>query len=340
MRDIVDDLLRVWYSDRTGGLGTIVRTVGAAPLPVGSAMLVDPDGGVHGSVATGGLENIAYEAVLQAARTGRRAMHRFGGAGGLDGGVNGEGMTDVFTEPFSRRHFPEFPDIAAEIAAHRRVTVFTVVWNSDADLIGRHLITDKKHATELVALPDSDVFVASFAPPPRLIIFGANSFAAALTVQARLLGYRVTICDSRTDFTTPESFPGAEVVVDWPHRYLNNLSAAGEIGSSTAIVVVSHDPTFEIPLLTVALRLPELGYLGAIGSRQAHIRRIEDLRAGGFGEETLSRLHSPAGLDIGARTPAETAVAIAAELLAARAARAVDPYSGEIPIASKAAVGV
>ncbi|MBF6077842.1 XdhC family protein [Nocardia beijingensis] len=339
MRDIVDDLLRVWHSGRTGGLGTIVRTVGAAPLPVGSAMLVDPDGGVYGSVAGGGLEDIAYEAVLQAARTGRRAMHRFGVGGGLDG----EGMMDVFTEPFSRRHFPEFPDVAAEIAAHRRVTVFTVVWNSDADLIGQHLITDKKHATELVALPDSDVFVSSFAPPPRLIIFGANSFAAALTVQAKLLGYRVTICDSRPNFATPESFPGAEVVVDWPHRYLNILSAAGEIDSSTAIVVLSHDPTFEIPLLTVALRLPELGYLGAVGSRQVHIRRMEDLRAGGFGEETLSRLHSPAGFDIGARTAPEMAVAIAAELLATRAAqpvRAVDPYSGEIPITPKTAVGL
>ncbi|MGW4714030.1 XdhC family protein [Nocardia sp. NPDC004260] len=339
MRDIVDDLLRVWHSGRTGGLGTIVRTVGAAPLPVGSAMLVDPDGGVYGSVAAGGLEDIAYESVLQAARTGRRAMHRFG----VDGGAHGEGMMDVFTEPFSRRHFPEFPDVAAEIAAHRRVTVFTVVWNSDADLIGQHLITDKRHATELVALPDSDVFVASFAPPPRLIIFGANSFAAALTVQARLLGYRVTICDSRPNFATPESFPGAEVVVDWPHRYLNILSSAGEIDSSTAIVVLSHDPTFEIPLLTVALRLPEVGYLGAMGSRQVHIRRMEDLRAGGFGEETLSRLHSPAGFDIGARTAPEMAVAIAAELLAARAAqpvRAVDPYSGEIPITPKTAVGL
>ncbi|WP_063017462.1 XdhC family protein [Nocardia niwae] len=343
MRDIVDDLLRVWHSGRTGGLGTIVRTVGAAPLPVGSAMLVDPEGGVYGSVAAGGLEEIAYEAVLQAARTGRRAMHRFGVASGLEAGAHGEGMMDVFTEPFSRRHFPEFPDVAAEIAAHRRVTVFTVVWNSDADLIGQHLITDKKHATELVALPDSDVFVSSFAPPPRLIIFGANSFAAALTVQAELLGYRVTICDSRPNFATPEAFPGAEVVVDWPHRYLNTLSAAGEIDSSTAIVVLSHDPTFEIPLLTVALRLPEIGYLGAMGSRQVHIRRIEDLQAGGFGPETLARLHSPAGLDIGARTAPEMAVAIAAELLAARAAqpvRAVDPYSGEIPITPRTAVGL
>ncbi|WP_330233310.1 XdhC family protein [Nocardia sp. NBC_00508] len=343
MRDIVDDLLRVWYSGRTGGLATIVRTVGSAPLPVGSAMLVDPDGGVYGSVAAGGLEDIAYEAVLQAARTGQRVLNRYGVTSGFEAGGNAEGMMDVFTEPFSRRHFPEFPDVAAEIAAHRRVTVFTVVWNSDPDLIGQHLITDRRHPTELVALPDSDVFVASFAPPPRLIIFGANSFAAALTVQARLLGYRVTICDSRPNFATPESFPGAEVVVDWPHRYLNILSAAGEIDSSTAIVVLSHDPAFEIPLLTVALRLPELGYLGAMGTRQVHIRRIEDLRAGGFGDETLARLHSPAGFDIGARTAPELAVSIAAELLAVRAAqpaRPIDPYSGEFPVTPKTAVGL
>ncbi|WP_406267085.1 XdhC family protein [Nocardia sp. NBC_00881] len=343
MRDIVDDLLRVWHSGRTGGLATIVRTVGSAPLPMGSAMLVDQDGGAYGAVGAGGLEEIAYEAVLEAARTGRRALHRYGVATGMETGANGESMMDVFTEPFSRRHFPEFPDVAAEIAAHRRVTVFTVVWNSDQDLIGQHLITDKKHATELVALPDSDVFVASVAPPPRLIIFGANSFAAALTVQARLLGYRVTICDSRPNFATPESFPGAEVVVDWPHRYLNTLSSAEEIDSSTGIVVLSHNPMFEIPLLTVALRLPELGYLGAIGSRQLHLRRMEDLRAGGFGDETLARLHSPAGVDIGARTAPEVAVAIAAELLAARAAqpaRPSDPYSGEIPVTPKTVVGL
>ncbi|MEU7142417.1 XdhC family protein [Nocardia sp. NPDC046473] len=318
MRDIVDDLLRVWHSGRTGGLATIVRTMGSASLPIGSAMLVDPDGGVYGAVTDGGLEEIAYEAVLQAARTGRRAMHRYGVATGAEGATDRDGTMDVFTEPFSRRHFPEFPLVAAEIAAHRRITVFTVVWNSDADLIGQHLVTDKKHGTELLALPDSDVFVASFAPPPRLIIFGANSFAAALTVQARLLGYRVTICDSRENFAIPEKFPGAEVVVDWPHRYLNTLSAAGEIDGSTGIVVTSHDPKFEIPLLTVALRLPELGYLGAMGARTVHTQRMEDLRAGGFTEATLARLHSPAGLDLGARTATEMAVAIAAELIAAK----------------------
>ncbi|WP_330250723.1 XdhC family protein [Nocardia sp. NBC_00565] len=317
MRDIVDDLLRVWHSGRTGGLATVVRTVGSGPLPAGTSILVDVNGAVYGSVLGGTVETTVIEAATEAARTGRRGLHRFGvppGEPGLDSG----GMLDVFVEPFSRRDFPEFPTVAAEIAAHRRVTVFTVVWNPDPDLIGQHLVTPKRHATELVALPDSDVFVASFPPPPRLIIFGANAFAAALTVQAKLLGYRVTVCDSRDTFATAEAFPGAHVVVDWPHRYLNTLSAAGEIDSSTAIVVLGHDPRFEIPLLTVALRLPELGYLAANGSWSAHTRRIEDLKAGGFDDATLARLHSPAGLDIGARTAPEVAVSIVAELLAAR----------------------
>ncbi|NEW39562.1 XdhC family protein [Nocardia cyriacigeorgica] len=321
MRDIVDDLLRVWHSGRTGGLATIVRTNGATDLPIGAAMLVDPDGGVFGSITAGGIEEAAYEATATSARTGQRGMHRLTVSNSLEPTREG-GVIDVFTEPFSRDHFPEFPTVAAEVAANRRVTVFTVVWNPEPEVIGQHLITDKRHNTELVSLPQSDIFVSSFAPAPRLIIFGANSFAAALSIQGQLLGYRVTVCDPRPNFATAESFPGAEVVADWPHRYLNTLSAAGEIAADTGIVVVAQDPKFEIPLLTVALRLPEVGYLAALGSAPVHARRMDDLRAGGFDETLLARLHSPAGLGIGARTPAETAVAIAAELLSNRSSRA------------------
>jgi xanthine dehydrogenase accessory factor len=335
MRDIVEDLLRLWHSGRTGGLATIVRTIGSGSLPVGAAILVDANGSIYGSMLGGSVESTIYDAAVEAASTGRRGLHRFGvpiGEAGLDSG----GMIDVFIEPFSRRDFPEFPTVAAEIAANRRVTVFTVVWNPDADLIGQHLVTDKRHATELVALPESDLFVASFPPPPRLLIFGANAFAAALTVQAKLLGYRVTICDSRDTVASPDAFPGAEVVVDWPHRYLNTLSAAGEIDSNTGIVVLSYDPKFEIPLLTVALRLPELGYLGAVGSRAAHVRRIEDLQAGGFDDALLARLHSPAGLDVGARTAAEVAISIAAQLLAARSGRTGRHLSENVDTAQSA----
>ncbi|MEV5652999.1 XdhC family protein [Nocardia sp. NPDC052254] len=319
MRDIVEDLMQVWHSGRTGALATLVRTFGDSRLPVGSAMLIDPDGGVHGSISDGCYEAAVYDAAVDAARTGRRELQRFDPTSGFDVGSDC-GTIDVFVEPFSRDHFPEFAAVASEIARHRPVTVFTVVWHNDPEVIGQHLVTDRRHNTELVSLPESDVFVCSHTAPPRLIIFGANSFAAALTTQGRLLGYRVTICDPREAFAASAAFPGAEVVVDWPHRYLNTQAAAGAIDGTTAIVAATQDPKFEIPLLTVALRLPALGYLGALGSHSANGHRLEALQAGGFDAGTLARLHAPAGFDIGARTPMENAVSVAAELLAVRTA--------------------
>ncbi|WP_024801899.1 XdhC family protein [Nocardia sp. BMG51109] len=320
MRDIVDDLSRVWHSGRTGALATLVRTFGPSPLPVGSMMLLDPDGGVRGSVSDGCYESAVYEAAAHAARTGHRELHRFDANSATAVGAD-RGTIDVFVEPFSRTSFPEFSAVAKAMADHHPVTVFTVVWHRDPEVIGQHLVTERRHNIELVSLPESDVFVSSYAPPPRLIVFGANPFAAALAVQGRLLGYRVTVCDARETFASPQSFPGAEVVADWPHRYLNAEAAAGHIDAGTAIVAASQDPKFEIPLLTVALRLPELAYLGALGSRAAHYHRMEALQAGGFDAGTLSRLHSPAGFDIGAHTPMETAVAVIAELVATRSAR-------------------
>ncbi|WP_280417637.1 XdhC family protein [Nocardia carnea] len=319
MRDIVDDLLEVWRSGRTGGLATIVRTGGYVDIPVGTAMLVNPDGMIYGSMASTGIEDTVYEATVQSARTGQRSLHRLTVPGAESAGDGG--IIDVFTEPFSRGHFPEFPAVAAEIAEHRRVTVFTVVWNPEPGMIGQHLITDKRHATELVSLPQSDIFVASFAPPPLLVIFGANTTTAALAAQAQLLGYRVAICDPRPAFAVPESFPGAEVVCDWPHRYLNVLVAEGEVDASTGIVLATHDPQFEIPLLTVALRLPEVGYIGVAGSALTCARRLDELRASGFDEAMLARLHAPAGMDIGPATATETALAVAAEMVAARNGR-------------------
>ncbi|MCX4098853.1 XdhC family protein [Nocardia sp. alder85J] len=317
MRDILEDLMRVWQSGRIGGLATLVRTFGSSPLPVGSSMLLDPDGGVHGSVSDGCYEGAVLEAARLAAATGRRELRRFDPSSGLEVGTDC-GTIDVFVEPFSRGHFPEFPTVAQEIFAHKPVTVFTVVWHTDPEVIGQHLVTERKHNTELVSLPESDIFVRSYTAPPRMIIFGANPFAAAITVQARLLGYRVTVCDAREAFVSPQSFPGAEVVVEWPHRYLNTEAAAGRIDKSTALVLVSQDPKFEIPVLTVALRLHDFGYLGALGSRTAHLHRIEALQAGGFDDATLGRLCAPAGLELGAHTPMETAIAVAAQMLVVR----------------------
>lgn len=160
------------------------------------------------------------------------------------------------------------------------------------------------------------------APQPRLIIFGAVDFAAALAAAASLLGYRVTVCDARPAFANPERFTGAdEVVIDWPDRYLAAEIDAGRIGPDTALAVLTHDPKFDVPLLALALarhQAREIGYIGAMGSRRTHDLRETRLREHGLGAAELAGLHSPIGLDLGARTPQETAVSILAEIVAHR----------------------
>jgi xanthine dehydrogenase accessory factor len=158
------------------------------------------------------------------------------------------------------------------------------------------------------------VFVQSFAPPPRMLVFGAIDFAAAVARAGKFLGYRVTVCDARPVFATRRRFPDAdEVVTDWPHRFL----AKQNVDARTVICVLTHDPKFDVPLLEVALRTPA-GYIGAMGSRRTHDDRLARLREVGLSEDELARLRSPIGLDLGARTPEETAVAIAAELIQLR----------------------
>lgn len=161
------------------------------------------------------------------------------------------------------------------------------------------------------------VFVSSFAPRPRMLVFGAIDFAAAVAHQGHFLGYQVTVCDARPVFATASRFPSAdEVVVDWPHRYLAAERDAGRIDARTVICVLTHDPKFDVPVLELALRLPEVGYVGAMGSRRTHEDRMARLREAGLTEAELGRLSSPVGLDLGARTPEETAVSIAAEIIA------------------------
>ncbi|WP_028798587.1 XdhC family protein [Streptomyces sp. 142MFCol3.1] len=158
------------------------------------------------------------------------------------------------------------------------------------------------------------VFLHSFAPPPRMLVFGAIDYAAAVARIGDFLGYRVTVCDARPVFATPKRFPpGVEVVVDWPHRYLGGTTT----DARTVICVLTHDPKFDVPLLEEALRRPA-AYIGAMGSRRTHDERMERLAEAGLTERELARLRSPVGLDLGARTPEEVAVSVAAEIVALR----------------------
>lgn len=175
------------------------------------------------------------------------------------------------------------------------------------------------------------VFVWAFAPKPRLLVFGAIDFAAAVARVGSFLGYQVTVCDARPVFATSSRFPEAdEVVVDWPHRYLAAEVEAGRVDARTVITVLTHDPKFDVPLLEVALRLPEVAYVGAMGSRRTHEDRLARLREAGVTEAELARLSSPIGLDLGARTPEETAISIAAEIIAGRWGGSGEPLGATV----------
>jgi xanthine dehydrogenase accessory factor len=164
------------------------------------------------------------------------------------------------------------------------------------------------------------VFVESFAPPPRMIIFGAVDFTAALARIAKVLGYHVTVCDARPVFATRQRFPQAdEVVVDWPDRHLAAVGA--ELGRRDAVCVLTHDPKFDVPAIVAALDT-RVGYLGAMGSRRTHDDRMRRLAEAGVEDAALARVMAPIGLDLGARTPEETAISICAEIIALRTGRA------------------
>jgi len=163
------------------------------------------------------------------------------------------------------------------------------------------------------------VFIESFAPPPRMLIFGAVDFTKALVKVAKVLGYRITVCDARQVFATRRRFPDAdEIVVDWPHRLLEREGAT--LGPRDAVCVLTHDHKFDIPAIVAALRT-DVGYLGAMGSRRTHADRVERLRAEGVDDAGIARILAPIGLDLGGRTPEETAISICAEIIALRTGR-------------------
>ena len=182
------------------------------------------------------------------------------------------------------------------------------------------------------AIEDSvTVFFETFAPPPRMLIFGAVDFTAALVRVAKVLGYRVTVCDAREVFATPRRFPSAdEVVVEWPHRLLEREGAS--LGPADAVCVLTHDVKFDIPALVGALGTAA-GYIGAMGSRRTHADRVALLREAGVDDAGLARIMAPIGLDIGARTPEETAISVCAEIISRRTGRiAVSLRDGDGPI--------
>jgi len=356
MRDVLDDLERWWAQGAPVGMATVVATWKSAPRPAGAVMLVGADGDAVGSISGGCVEGAVYDLAQQVVDTRAPVLQRYGVSDddAFAVGLTCGGILDVFVERFDREGFPEFGEVAAAIRADVPVAVVTciaIVNDDPAGRIGRRLVVfaDRSEGTlgsdRLDAAVVDDVrgmlatgrtgtlhygydgerrgdeltlFVASYQAPPRMIVFGAIDFAAAVARVGVFIGYRVTVCDARPVFATKKRFPDAhEVVVAWPHKYLRAEADAGRIDERTVVCVLTHDPKFDAPVLEVALRLP-LAYVGAMGSRRTHDDRLERLRAQGLSEEELGRLASPIGLDLGARTPEETAVSVAAEIIAAR----------------------
>ncbi|MFD8430154.1 XdhC family protein [Streptomyces coelicoflavus] len=352
MLDIADELHRWVEQGRDFAVATVVAVGGSAPRPTGAALAVDADGTAVGSVSGGCVEGAVYELCRQALQDGETVLETFGYSDedAFAVGLTCGGVIDVLVTPV-RAADPARPALAAALAAaaHGETAAVARVVSGPAELLGRALVVradgsrtgglgghpelDRTAAAEAGAFLDAGrtgtleigeqgsrcgapltLLVETSVPAPRMIVFGAIDFASALARVGKFLGYHVTVCDARPVFATPARFPDAdEIVAEWPHEYL----ARTEVDARTVLCVLTHDAKFDIPLLRLALRLP-VAYVGAMGSRRTHLDREARLREAGVSDLELARLRSPIGLDLGARTPEETALSIAAEIVAAR----------------------
>jgi xanthine dehydrogenase accessory factor len=355
VRDVLDEVTGWWSAGQPVGTATVVATWRSSPRPAGATMLVGPDGTAVGSVSGGCVEGAVYDLATEVVASGTPVLQRYGVSDddAFAVGLTCGGIIDVFVERIDQQTFPQLGAVAAAIRERVPVAVVTCVaaGADPAGRLGRRLVVfadrvegslgadrlDDAVADDARGLlaagrsgtirygydgqrrgDELTVFVAAYQAPPRMIVFGAIDFAAAVARIGGFLGYRVTVCDARPVFATARRFPQAdEVVVAWPHKYLAAEAAAGQVDARTVVCVLTHDPKFDAPVLEVALRLP-LAYVGAMGSRRTHDDRLKRLREAGLTEDELSRLASPVGLDIGARTPEETAVSVAAEIISVR----------------------
>jgi xanthine dehydrogenase accessory factor len=352
VKEVLDDIERWRAAGRRVAVARVVDVEGSGPRDPGATMAADEDGEVAGSVSGGCVEGAVLTEALDVLATGTPRLVSFGYSDdeAFAVGLTCGGTVTLFVEPLP----PVYEELRDALRAERPVALATQV---EGPAPGAHLLVGPDRPP-LGTLGDADldrvvardalgelasglsgtrhyglhgeamerevtVFVESFAARPRMVIFGAVDFTAALSRTARALGYRVTVCDARPVFATAARFPEAdEVVVDWPDRHLGRIGPG--LGPRDAVCVLTHDAKFDVPAILAALDT-EVGYLGAMGSRRTHAARVERLREAGVPEERLRRVMAPIGLDIGARTPEETAVSICAEIIALRTGKAGAP---------------
>lgn len=363
MLDLAPTLSQWTAQGKEFAVATVVSVTGSAPRPPGAALAVDSTGEAIGSISGGCVEGAVYELCADALRSGTAHRQTFGydDDDAFAVGLTCGGAVEVHVVPVGT-HSATRPLLEAALTAAARGEPVALVRVLDAgegptDPDGMLLVRpDGTHTGHLGSdddpglaaqsralldlgrtgvreVPrnttgcgdDITLFVETSAPPARMIVFGAVDFAGALVRVGKLLGFHVTLCDARAVFATRSRFPEAdEVVVQWPDRYLRDTAT----DERTVLCVLTHDAKFDVPLLDVALRLP-VAYVGAMGSRRTHEDRLERLRESGVPEHRLATLRSPIGLDLGGRTPEETAVSIAAEIIAARRGGSGLPLAGE-----------
>ncbi len=348
MREVAVGLRRLRAAGTPFALATTVSVRGSSPRGAGATMAVDADGVVLGSLSGGCVEGAVYAAAEDVLAGGPTGLHTYGTGDHRDPvavGLTCGGALDVLVQAVDEPGAALLDEVLADLERAVPVALATVVGgparlgarlvvrgdstsgslgNEGLDVAAtddaRGLLAAGQDGTRHYGshgqrrIDDVTVFVQVFTPPPRMIVFGAIDFASAVVRLGSFLGYRVTVCDARAVFATRDRFPDAdEVVVAWPHDYL----ARTAVDARTVICVLTHDPKFDIPLLELALRGPA-AYVGAMGSRRTHDAATAELRERGVTAGELARLHSPIGLDLGARTPEETAVSIAAEIIRSR----------------------
>jgi len=306
MREVLGELEQWTREGEDIALATVVETWGSSPRPLGSKMVVTRSGKMAGSVSNGCIEGAVFDEAQKVLQSGKPKLAAFGVADDVafEVGLACGGHIEVFVQPLGPVHERLIEMLQRNVPATLRTNLVT----GDVEL------TKGAPSGSELARRDGDDFIEPVRRPAHLVIIGAIHIAIPLHRLAKLMGYRVTVVDARSKFATKERFPEAdELIVSWPDEAMAKLT----LDNSTYVVILTHDPKFDLPALRSVLG-KEVGYIGAIGSRKTNQNRFDALRAEGFTEEQLSRVHGPVGLDLGGRGAEETALGILAEITATR----------------------
>lgn len=306
MREVLAELDEWSAAGEEIAVCTVVETWGSSPRPLGSKMLVSGSGKMAGSVSNGCIEGAVFDEARKVLKSGRPKVAAFGVADDVafEVGLACGGHIEVFIQPLAPGH----RRLAEMLNRDQAATLRTNLVSGDVELI------EGTPAGSELARREGDVFIEPFRRPAHLVIIGAIHIAIPLHRLGKLMGYRVTVIDARAKFATRERFPEAdELIVAWPDEAMEKVA----IDNSTYVVILTHDPKFDLPALRSVLG-KDAGYIGAIGSRKTNQNRFDKLREEGFTEEQLARVHGPIGLDLGSRGAEETALGIMAEVTAVR----------------------